>query len=336
MMNDLKQFAPKQSETVSNWCVIEARDADEQAHNLKNWQQQYDQLSNGRFYGRIEEVIFDSVHAFREFTSQTVRQQCNVWTNAIWLGFSADEKCCRINGHHVRNDYLMIRPGDTKFELVTPEQFNIFGIVINQQTLQEVAKKQGIELDNSLFNSPLRFWQSDKLNSLRYLLNEVLKPQQNPLIRYHQEDILIMTVLEILQQNQQQIHEKPSFVKRRAVVDKVTAYLHTHSDKPLTITDLCELAHVSRRTLQYCFEDVLGISPLKYMRISRLNAVRRVLSEGLKAEQTISMIAQQWGFYHPGQFTHDYTSLFGENPSATVARQKQDTANKLLSPDRST
>ena len=116
----------------------------------------------------------------------------------------------------------------------------------------------------------------------------------------------------------------------------MTAYLHTHSDKPLTITDLCELVHVSRRTLQYCFEDVLGISPLKYMRISRLNAVRRVLSEGLKAEQTISLIAQQWGFYHPGQFAHDYTSLFGENPSATVARQKQDTANKLLSPDRST
>ena len=330
MTDNLEKFAPKQSGTVSKWCVMEATDADEQAHNLKNWQQQYDQISNGRFYGKIEEVLFDSVHAFREHTSQTVRQQCNVWPNAIWLGFSADEKSCRINGHQVSSDHLMIRPGNTQFELVTPEQFNIFGIVINQATLHAFARKQGIVLDNSLFYSPLRFWQSDKLNSLRYLLNDVLKPQQDHLIRQHQEDILMMAVLEILQQNEQQIHEKPSFVKRRAVVEKITAYLDSHPDKPLSITDLCDLAHVSRRTLQYCFEDVLGISPLKCMRISRLNAVRRILLNGLEDEQTISMIAQQWGFFHAGQFTHDYTSLFGENPSVTAMRHQQSLVEKQV------
>jgi AraC family ethanolamine operon transcriptional activator len=136
MTDELEKFAPKQGEAVSKWCVMEANDADEQAHNLKDWQQQYDQISNGRFYGKIEEVMFESIHAFREHTSQTVRQQCNVWPNAIWLGFSADEKSCRINGHHVSSDHLMIRPGSTQFELVTPEQFNIFGIVINQDILK--------------------------------------------------------------------------------------------------------------------------------------------------------------------------------------------------------
>lgn len=323
MTDKLERFAPKQSATVSNWCVMEANDADEQAHNLKNWQQQYDQISNGRFYGRIEEVMFKSIHAFREHTSQTVRQQCNVWPNAIWLGFSADEKACRINGHHVSSDHLMIRPGNTQFELVTPEQFNIFGIVINQDNLHEVARKQGIELDKSLFHSPLRLWQSTKLNNLRHLLNDVLKPQPDNTVRHHQEDDLIMAVLDILQLNDQLIHEKPSFGKRRAVVEKVTTYIDAHPDKPLSITDLCDLAHVSRRTLQYCFEDVLGISPLKCMRISRLNAVRRVLSNGLKNDETITMIAQQWGFFHAGQFTHDYTSLFGENPSVTALRHQQ-------------
>ncbi len=140
-----------------------------------------------------------------------------------------------------------------------------------------------------------------------------------------------MTVLEILQQNEQQIHEKPSFVKRRAVVEKVIAYLDAHPDKPLSITELCDLAHVSRRTLQYCFEDVLGISPLKCMRISRLNAVRRVLYSGLKKAEIITMIAQQWVFFHAGQFTHDYTSLFGENPSVTVLRHQQpSTQSKIV------
>ncbi|WP_417549562.1 helix-turn-helix domain-containing protein [Methylophaga sp.] len=330
MTDNLEKCAPKQGETVSKWCVMEANDADEQAHNLKDWQQQYDQISSGRFYGKIEEVMFESIHAFREHTSQTVRQQCNVWPNAIWLGFSADEKSCRINGHHVSSDHLMIRPGNTQFELVTPEQFNIFGIVINQDTLKQVAQVHGIELDLSLFHSPLKVWHSARLNSLRYLLNEVLKPQQNQQIRHHQEDIVMMAVLEILQQNEQQIHEKPSFTKRRAVVQKVTEYLDAHPDKPVNITDMCALAYVSRRTLQYCFEDVLGISPLKCMRISRLNAVRRVLKNGLKGDETISMIAQQWGFFHAGQFTHDYTSLFGENPSVTALHHQQPLPHKTV------
>jgi len=323
MTDDLAKFAPKQSGVVSKWCVLEATDADEQAHNLKDWQQQYDQMSHGRFYGRIEEVRFESIHAFREHTSQTVRQQCNVWPNAIWLGLSADEKSCRINGHHISRDHVMIRPGNTQFELVTPEQFNIFGIVVNQDNLNEVACQNGIKLDDSLFHSPLRVWHSAKLNSLRYLLNEVLKPQQDRLSRHHQEEILMMAVLEILQQNEQKIPQKPSFAKRRAVVQKVTTYLEEHHDKPITITDMCHLAHVSRRTLQYCFEDVLGISPLKCVRISRLNAVRRVLLEGLQKDETISMIAQQHGFFHAGQFTQDYTNLFGENPSVTAIRHQQ-------------
>jgi AraC family ethanolamine operon transcriptional activator len=216
----------------------------------------------------------------------------------------------------------MIRPGDTQFELVTPEEFNIFGIVVSQGSLHEVAQKQGIMLDSTAFNSPLRVWQSKKLSILRYVLNELLKPEHAGISRPIQEENLIMAVLDVLQQNDGQIHEKPSFTKRRAVVEKVSAYLEAHPDKPVTITELCELTHVSRRTMQYCFEDVLGISPLRCIRISRLNAVRRRLLQGLEEGETISMVAQQWGFLHAGQFTHDYTLLFGENPSVTLMRSQ--------------
>ncbi|MCX4187978.1 helix-turn-helix domain-containing protein [Methylophaga sp. OBS4] len=314
--------APERSSNASNWGILEATDPDEQAHNLRNWQQQYDQISRGPFYGRIEEVSSKRIHAFREHTSQTVRQQCNVWPNSVWLGFSSDEKSCRINGHQVNHQLLIVRPGDTQFELVTPEEFNIFGIVVSQESLHEVAQKQGIILDATVFNSPLRAWQSRKLNILRYVLNELLKPEHAGLSRPIQEENLIMAVLDVLQQNDGQIHEKPSFIKRRAVVEKVSAYLEAHPDKPFTITELCELTHVSRRTMQYCFEDVLGISPLRCIRISRLNAVRRRLLQGLEEGETISMVAQQWGFLHAGQFTHDYTRLFGENPSVTLIRSQ--------------
>jgi len=44
-----------------------------------------------------------------------------------------------------------------------------------------------------------------------------------------------------------------------------------------------------------------------WMQIIRgLNAdIRRIFLDGLKKDERISMIAQQYGFFHAGQLTHD-------------------------------
>lgn len=315
-------FAPKMELNNPKWCMLEAADADEQAHNLKDWQQQYDQISHGEFYGCINEVSLNHIHAFREYTSQAVRQQCNVLPDSIWLGFSADNKTCRINGHNVASQTLMVRPGNTEFELVTPEKYNIYGIVVSQDALINVAEKQGIAFNLALLNSPMRNWPPQKLDQLKYLLNEIIKPDHVSVAGELQQDTLLMTMLDILQQDDTNRRESPSLAKRQAVVTKVKEYIVAHPNEQITITQLCELVHVSRRTLQYSFEDVLGISPLRYLRLSRLNAVRRILLSGIKEDETILMIAEQWGFWHAGQFAHDYTRLFGENPSQTRLRRR--------------
>lgn len=329
MLKYLNQLEKNKTQDAANtdlrnpkWRMLEAADADEQAHNLKDWQQQYDQISHGEFYGRISEVSLNNVHAFREYTSQAVRQQCNVCPDSIWLGFSADNKPCRINGHNVSQQTLMIRPGNTEFELVTPEQFNIYGIVVSQNSLMEIADKQDIAFNLSLLNSPMRDWPSQKLDHLKDLLNEIIKPGHVSVAEELQEELLLMAMLDILQQDDTDRRQSPSFVKRQAVVAKVKEHLLAHPNKQITITELCELAHVSRRTLQYSFEDVLGISPLRYLRVSRLNVVRRTLLSGTRNDETILRLAERWGFWHAGQFAHDYTQLFGENPSQTRSRTR--------------
>ena len=126
-----------------------------------------------------------------------------------------------------------------------------------------------------------------------------------------------MALLEILKQ-EMPIDKIPiSYRNRKQVVDRVKVYLSQNIESPVTITTLCEVASVSRRTLQYSFESIIGISPLQYLRTSRLNGVRRALyrSEG---KQTIGDIASQWGFWHMSQFSKDYKQLFGKLPSETV------------------
>jgi AraC family transcriptional regulator, ethanolamine operon transcriptional activator len=37
----------------------------------------------------------------------------------------------------------------------------------------------------------------------------------------------------------------------------------------------------------------------------------------------VQRIASHWGFWHAGQFAHDYKQLFGENPSDTLRRAER-------------
>lgn len=76
--------------------------------------------------------------------------------------------------------------------------------------------------------------------------------------------------------------------------------------------ELCQLTHVSRRTLQYSFTTILGISPLQFLRLTRLNRVRRAL-RAASPEQSVTDIATYWGFWHLGQFAHDYKQQFGSH-----------------------
>lgn len=73
----------------------------------------------------------------------------------------------------------------------------------------------------------------------------------------------------------------------------------------------------SRRTLQYSFQQVLGLKPVKLLRAMRLNGVRRDLRAACP-RATVQDIAARWGFWHLGHFVADYEGMFGELPSATL------------------
>jgi AraC family ethanolamine operon transcriptional activator len=78
---------------------------------------------------------------------------------------------------------------------------------------------------------------------------------------------------------------------------------------------MCERLFVSRRTLQYCFEDVLNLSPIQYLRLIRLNGARRSLRALSSAPASVRDVASDWGFWHFSQFSSDYRKLFGQCPS---------------------
>jgi AraC family transcriptional regulator, ethanolamine operon transcriptional activator len=313
---------PPSSPDAPGRSTHEAQDADEHAHNLTNWQQEYDQLGAGRFYGRIDEVALEGFQLFKEHTNRSLRQQCNVWKDSVWLGIPAQTADCRINGLQVDSNQLMCRPGDRDFELMTPEAFDIYGIVVKEDVLLRAAEREGRTLNlANLESAPRLTVERHKLDQVRFLLERVVNHSANGLNNQLQQDLATTALLALLSNEQLTSETAPSYSHRKRVVDQVKTHLAANPQMPVSITELCELTHVSRRTLQYSFDSILGISPLQFLRTARLNQVRRALSDPLH-DTPIAITAANWGFWHPGQFARDYKALFGENPSETVRRAK--------------
>jgi AraC family ethanolamine operon transcriptional activator len=104
--------------------------------------------------------------------------------------------------------------------------------------------------------------------------------------------------------------------RRWAIVARAREAIVSRPDQPTSIADLCRIVGVSRRTLQYCFQDVLNVSPANFLRAVRLNGVRRML----RTAPSVTEAAAYWGFWHFGHFSQDYAAMFGELPSQTHRR----------------
>ena len=87
------------------------------------------------------------------------------------------------------------------------------------------------------------------------------------------------------------------------------------------VTDLCRVAGVSERSLEYAFKEVLGLTPMAYLTRLRLHRVRQALIAANPESTTVSAEALRWGFWHFGEFSRAYRDCFGELPSDTLRRK---------------
>jgi AraC family ethanolamine operon transcriptional activator len=97
-------------------------------------------------------------------------------------------------------------------------------------------------------------------------------------------------------------------------------YTLTHTAEHLYVTDLCDVAGVSERTLQYAFRELMGMTPLAYLTRLRLHRVRQALRAATLGTTTVTAEALRWGFWHFGHFSRAYRDCFAELPSDTLRR----------------
>ncbi|WP_350276318.1 helix-turn-helix domain-containing protein [Kribbella sp. HUAS MG21] len=107
---------------------------------------------------------------------------------------------------------------------------------------------------------------------------------------------------------------------RPVTIRRAVAYMESHLDQAIGVADIAEAADVTVRALQSAFQRHLGSTPLAYLRQLRLAEVRAELLAADPADTTVVAVAARWGFHHHGRMTAAYRELYGELPSATLAR----------------
>jgi transcriptional regulator GlxA family with amidase domain len=99
-------------------------------------------------------------------------------------------------------------------------------------------------------------------------------------------------------------------------IRRAQGYMLENLGERLPVGMVASHCGLSVRRLQALFQDECGQSPLQWLRMQRLQAVRRALSQDGNTDK-ISEIAARCGFTHLGEFSQAYRQAFGETPQQT-------------------
>jgi AraC family ethanolamine operon transcriptional activator len=305
-------------------CV--AHDADEQARNLHGWSQTYDQLTAGSFVGGLTELCLDHMQVFVETTSHTLRQTCEVQKDAYWFGIpTCPAGSGRIDAQVIAGDALAFRPGGIEFELLTSAGYEIFGVVVKGEVLRRYAAEvERVGLADHVPNTqvvPIGMARKQQLcATLRQLLDDgaARGTPLSSVARNNLQASVLALLFDVGALPASEPVAMPARPRRQSIVSEARDYVLANRERAVSVPELCEQLHVSRRTLQYCFQDVLGMAPATYLRAIRLNGARRDLSNASRESRSVQDVAAAWGFWHLSQFATDYRKLFGMRPSDTL------------------
>jgi transcriptional regulator GlxA family with amidase domain len=106
-------------------------------------------------------------------------------------------------------------------------------------------------------------------------------------------------------------------------VRRAEEYIETHWNQPITIANLAVATAASARSIFYHFKNSRGVSPMSFLKQVRLDHAKRML-ERSGVDHSVTQIAVDCGFGNLGHFAGDYFKRFGERPSDTLKRSKNE------------
>jgi AraC family ethanolamine operon transcriptional activator len=303
------------------------RDFDEFSQTAHAWNLNIHQLGRGRFDGDLFQfgTVFAQV-AYAAFHPDT-HQQGEPPQGLRTLGILSDPSSHLIwRRKTIPANAVMVFPLGAELDAVSiGGRLEVLTLSFSDELLAGISRLAGfLDLKQMLNGEDVIAVSPQAITEIRRFLHQICRElQKNPAkienlsLRYELEFELPRKLLAALS-GSRQIIPKPNVRARDLALTRIEDYLAEFPNDPHTVRDLCQVANVSERNLQYAFRERFGISPKSYLMALRLNGVRRDLRRADPASTRITDLAIKWGFWHMSQFAADYRRFFGELPSNTI------------------
>lgn len=297
-------------------------DADEQSRVLEGWQQRYEQLGRGPFRGHAWQWVTAHGALLRETTNVHLREQIVPPPQHLVLAVPlAVMPGSRFAGRPLQRESLLVLGDADEHSLLTAGELELIGLCVHRDMLNQLNDHKlewlaHAQRQHNLDLSP------DVAAAIRHSLL-ALSAQASVLTDSSPEEEAEMLELALCQsvtlamRDEQCASDMPRGSQARLqVVQRTIAFMRAHMQQDIDVQQLCNAVGVSRRGLQYVFEEFLQTTPMAYWRALRLNEARRII----KAQSgcSITDLAYEWGFASASHFTQHYKNLFGELPSQTL------------------
>ena len=222
------------------------------------------------------------------------------------------------------NDVIVGPPGDADV-LRTHPDFAVGAFNISASRLEEAVQRGiGVSLAELLPRTRVVRLNPVAVSVLRQAVEAMTSGRAgHGHARQEFEDSLLQAVAEALSTGVvPNVPETTSLKNRSSYVRAAREYIEAHLTGTVRISAVADAVQVTRRTLEFSFRDILGMKPVDYLLMSRLNLSRKLLLESSCKPQRgdVARIAQNSGLSHLGRFSRDYRDLFGEFPSETLKR----------------
>lgn len=100
--------------------------------------------------------------------------------------------------------------------------------------------------------------------------------------------------------------------RRIPVIAQVQQHIDSNYSENITISDLCDKFFVSQSYLNHKFKEIVGYSPIQYLKLLRLSHSRRLL---ITTSFTVNQISECCGFEDQNNFTKAFKKQYSMTPS---------------------
>jgi AraC family ethanolamine operon transcriptional activator len=326
-------FSPSASYGSVHRASVAVNDVDQLALAFQGWDVRFQQFDAGRLSGRIDSLRTEHLTIVRfQLNRAVLASGVNKRGDYAVTPVETGNQGALWRGRELSPGELNVLPAGAEMSHLTSggAYDNVTLLVEPQRLRQAAATLWRADLPDllPLARRPPSGHAIPQLRefgilirNLLYGLAPLIGPAPTTTPRSVVEEACLEHLLDLIAGPQQSGAKNLTGARRRRLAEEAAAFMLADLKQPVSMERLASAFDVSKRTLLYAFRERFRSSPMAFLKIHRLNAVRRELRSANLTRGVVGEIAARYGFWHTGQFAADYRRLFGKSPHLKAPRR---------------